>query len=254
MPEEQPTTPGQDPQPIPTIPASPWSSDLEQRFADPAVRAQVDAYVRERVQPHTTKLEQDLAATRDAVSLWEALSSDDTVGDTYLQITRELFPDRADAVAAALQAEQQAAEAQQQQQAPPPAPPALSEDDRQAIEYARRQREEALYEEQFKQVVAEHADANIDRTLFDDSVAVCEGDFTKAFDHYQARLARFSELHPPAPATPGDPAPPVIGSDTGGTSSTTPTTQRYASFKEAIGAMMDQDRAARGAVAPVGSN
>jgi len=68
---------------------APWSADLAERFEDETVRSQVDAYLREKVQPHTTQLEQNLAQLRDAVPeglqrFWADLGEDPDAALTAL--------------------------------------------------------------------------------------------------------------------------------------------------------------------------
>lgn len=46
---------------------APWSADLRALGLDDETYSKVDGYMREKVQPHTTKLEQDVSALREAV-------------------------------------------------------------------------------------------------------------------------------------------------------------------------------------------
>lgn len=57
-------------------PAAPWAKDLEATFEDPAVRAQVDAYLREKQQPYITKLEQEKAELEGKAWVFDGLQED----------------------------------------------------------------------------------------------------------------------------------------------------------------------------------
>lgn len=77
--------------PDPTPGDGPWAKDLANAFTDPGVRGQVDAFLRERVQPRTTQLEQQLAGTKDAQQLYSNFQDDPI--STYLAVSAELFGD-----------------------------------------------------------------------------------------------------------------------------------------------------------------
>src|SRR5436190_4659206 len=68
---------------------APWSSDLQERISDADVRAQVDQYVRDTVQPYVTQLEQGSAEDRFARKLWNDFT--ENPADTYIAVTREMF-------------------------------------------------------------------------------------------------------------------------------------------------------------------
>lgn len=118
---------------------APWSADLAQRFEDPAVRAQVDEYLRSTMQPRMTQLEQKAAAAKDAQDLWDGFANQPY--ETLVGVIDQLFdPGTAQNVYAALSGEQgpeaqQAAqevvkEAAQQEGIAPPQPAAPLEDPR----------------------------------------------------------------------------------------------------------------------------
>ncbi len=63
-------------EPAPTPGPAPWARSLETRFEDPAVRAQVDAYLREEQQPYITGLEERRAAAEGKSWVFDRLSED----------------------------------------------------------------------------------------------------------------------------------------------------------------------------------
>jgi len=77
--------------PEPEAPAAdtPWANDLAEIFADDATRGQVDEFLRSKIQPYITKLEQESAPDRNASRLWDAFHSDPIA--TYEQVTREIY-------------------------------------------------------------------------------------------------------------------------------------------------------------------
>lgn len=101
----------------------PWSEDLALIFQDEATRTQVDQFLRSKVQPYTTKLEQDISQYRgqleseefqQAQRLYNDLQTDPQA--TYQALTRELAPEQADEVIDYLFNNQQTFEAAQPQE------------------------------------------------------------------------------------------------------------------------------------------
>ncbi len=100
---------------------APWQKDIDERFTDPAVRAEVDKYLREKQQPYMTKLEQDAAELRGKAWVFDGLSSDDPTetltaivsqvyGDDFAERIVELLGEGENLEAAAAIAEQEADE------------------------------------------------------------------------------------------------------------------------------------------------
>ncbi len=88
-------------------PAGPWAKDLEASFDDPDVRARVDEFLRQTVQPRVTQLEQTTKPNRDALKLWDAFQENPV--QTYVQVAAELFgEDEAARIARIAQGEQEA--------------------------------------------------------------------------------------------------------------------------------------------------
>jgi hypothetical protein len=77
----------------------PWAEDLNSRFEDEAQRQAVDAFLREKVQPYVTQLEQE---SRPALELYKDLRANPAA--TYVEITEDLFgEDEAKAISAYLE-------------------------------------------------------------------------------------------------------------------------------------------------------
>lgn len=246
----QPAAP-ETPAPAAPAPASgPWAQDLAQTFEDEAVRGQVDQYLRTKVQPHITQLEQQAAANADAQRLWDALSSDPY--DAYVQITNEMFGEEAgQAILGALQGEQ-GPEAQQQaeqyvaQQAQ--TDPRLAA----AAEWVEQQQAQQYYDAELARVQNDHPD--VDPEMFHPFVAAADGNFEEAYSLYTGWLAQYNEKHGTPPTEPETPqAPPVVGSgEAAAGTSALPTEPKKQSLNDAIDDWMSEQRASKEAP-PVGS-
>lgn len=246
----------------PTAGSAPWSSDLA-FIEDPALRGQVDNYLREKWQPRTTQLEQELAQSADARQLWQQFQDQETAADAYVRITHELFGDEAaDNVLAYMQQGQQEEPAVTdlyQQQEPAPTDPRFES----VASWVEEQQAEREYAEEMDRITSSiDARRQTDPTLpeivpdfFHKHVHAAEGDFDRAYDLYAAEERMRAERAAAAGVTVPDPAPNVVGSDTQGATSTTPTQRRYTAgneIAEAIDEFMAEDRARRQQAPPVG--
>lgn len=252
---EQPDT-GQDPQatPDPTPAAAPpapvgdgpWAQDLALLFEDEATRTRVDQFLRTKIQPHTTKLEQDLAAQRDAAELWTQLT--EKPADAYADITQQLLGDAAQPVLDYI------AQLQAQPEQPGEAPPFDPMQDPRIAEIVQdyeTRKAETYYDQEFNRILT----TAVDLTDPDPSVQESKqrlyhmcvnqegGDFDKALELYRATVSPFTQA--PA-ADPAPSAPPVLGSEAGGANpSAAPTETKYASLDDAINDFMAEQRAAK---------
>lgn len=77
-----------EPPPAAVAGAGPWAKDLEEFFTDPTERTRVDQFMREKYQPHVTKLEQDSAPAR---ALYDDLIADPV--QTIADLTGEIYGD-----------------------------------------------------------------------------------------------------------------------------------------------------------------
>lgn len=261
-PQGQPT-PGQDPQepaatvPAPTAPApaapagtGPWANDLAALFPDEAERGRVDGFIRSKVQPYTTTLEQRVAESQDATRLWSNLN--DNPIDTYVAMTTEMFGEDAGQVMlqqlqSVLNSEAPQGQAPtQQQQAAAVTDPRVEA----ALQYIETQQNEQHYENEMKRVTDDPNNAGIDPDLLHPFVAAAGGDFDQAVALYKGYAEKFTatanpDLNLPAPTT-TTPAPPVMGSDAGGAAPVTPPVQpQKQTLDEAINDFMTEQRANR---------
>lgn len=221
------------PAPEPAAPpaTAPWQADLEQYFEDPTARAAADRYLRERVQPHVTRLEQDTAPARQLYS-----DLQESPEEAYLRLTEALWGEEA------VQQVLDALGTEQQQPAAPaaPAPADLAPEVKEAVEHYQAQKRQEAYEAEIKRVkplVGDDFDAN----EFHPFVLAAEGNFDTAVAGYQQWLTAVrSKYGPAAPEQPA--APPALGTHTGGGTPPPPVAPKYDSIDAALEATMDEIR------------
>ncbi len=224
----------------------PWAADLATLFTDDTVRGQVDEFLRAKVQPYTTQLEQQSAQSKDALRLWENLSKDPI--DTYVAITEEMFG--AEAAQSLLATIQQQLAAQEQQAAPgAPAAPAAVADPRMeaALAWVENQQTQSYYEQEIARIQAAHPDVSPD--LLHPFVAAADGNFDQAVELYRSFLQNFNASQG-TPPPPGEVAPQVIASDTSA-QTPPPVEPKGQTLDEAINDFMREDRERRLAAPPV---
>ncbi len=141
--------------PTPVSSQGPWSSDLAQVFADEAVRGQVDSFLREKVQPYTTRLEQQARANEQATNLWNNFETDPI--NTYVQVTHELLGE--ELANEFLEFAQNRLNGQQQEPAPTPTPEVpqnmtLTPEQQAAIEWSQQQQVKEYYGQQLAELKA----------------------------------------------------------------------------------------------------
>lgn len=81
--------------------AAPWTKDITERFTDEAVRAEVDAYLREKQQPYITKLEQERAEALNKTWVHDQLNERP---ESLSEIAEQLYPGLGEQVAALITA------------------------------------------------------------------------------------------------------------------------------------------------------
>lgn len=205
----------------PETPTGPWANDLATHFEDPGQRAAVDAFLRETVQPYSTKLEQQLAELKPAEQLYSDLVANPQ--DTFLAISEELFgEDGAKAISEQLFGSQEEPVVTN----PETTQPAINPEDQAAIDWAKQQAITEQYNAEFERVkgLDDYKDVPAeDWDLFHPFVASAEGDFDAAaagFAQWRSQVeSRYKPAEEPpapdpdAPATLGDvttpPAPPI---------------------------------------------
>lgn len=242
------------PSPAPAAPtpagAGPWATDLAQRFQDESTRGAVDQFIREKVQPYTTQLEQKAAASEDALRLWTAFEQNPL--DAYVAVTTDMFGEDAGAQMLTYlqqQVDKETAEGATAEEAVQ----TVAQDPRvaSAIEWAESQQAEKAYDTELGRIKAAHPE--VDEDAFHTFVAGAEGNFDMAYQLYSQFVEKFG---PPQTVPEPEPAPeaaPVLGSDTAtGQASTTQVQPNGQTIGGAIQDMMNDFRAAREAP-PVGS-
>jgi hypothetical protein len=228
---------------VPAVPVAepaandgPWASDLALLGLDDASLGKVDTFLRAKVQPYTTKLEQDVAATRPAATLYNDLTNPEKSVDAYVAITYEMFGQEAgEKLLATLQG--QTAEQQQATVAAAVAPaegtPQYAQLDPETQAFLNEQRQESAeraYEKDLGATIAANPDINPDHLHI--WVAQADGDFNKAVELYRQYVADF--IAAPAGET-GATAPPVLGSDTGGAAaSNMPVAPKHQTMEQAV--------------------
>lgn len=237
------------PQPAPAG-DGPWAQDLAALFPDEQVRSQVDLFLRGKVQPHVTQLEQQSAPARE---LWQDLQSEDQAEalGTYIAVAEQLYgEDVAKAVAESLQAQFAA-----QQPAVPAEPqqPQLTPEQQQAIDWAQAQQAEQIWKDELARVSAldpnlAALDVATKDQLFAPFVASAGGDFDQALTAYQAWHQTAYPAQPAAPA----PTPPVTLTAEGAPAAIPPTEPVKQTLDSALDSTLAEMRAARGAPATVG--
>jgi len=203
---------------------------------------QVDQFLREKVQPYTTQLEQKSAQATDATRLWNDLNAQPV--DTYVAITEELFGPE---VAQQLLAQVQTQLEQNQQPAPPgEAPQTPTPDPRleAVLQYVENQQSNQYYDSQLQTITADPQYTDVDTALLHPFVAAADGDFARGIEMYREAALGFHAKYAPATAPPPTPeAPNVIASDTA-TGSTPPVVPQKESLGEAIEAVAREWRTA----------
>ena len=274
MPEEQGST-SQDPvqqtpaaeaaaQPEPTpqyTSSGPWADDIRSSFTDPEVQAQVDAFLRAKIQPHVTQVEQQAAEARQ---LYDAFQADPYAA--YAAVGEQLYGEQYQPPQAAAPTPQQPQYFQDQygnvvqpigydaqgnpvfgaaqppaQQPPaqqPPAQQATPETDPR-LQAVLEDYDERLYDQAKQQFLSDPANADIHPALFDQFVANAEtwDEAAAAYRAYAAAWAAAQDAPPP------DTAPPQLGDQGQGSPSTQPVEQRK-SLNETIDEIFNEQAAA----------
>lgn len=219
--------------------SGPWMSDLQALGLDANSISAVDGFLREKVQPRVTQLEQRIAEADAATRLYSDLNNDPV--DTYLAITEELYGSEvAQQVLDMLQA------GQEPEPQPAQTPNALDPRVEKVVTHFEREMARNEYESAKQRVLA--ANPDVDGDLLDPFVAAAEGDFDAAVQGYKSYYAKVVEKVGGQLAQPADETatpPPALGSDTA--ARTAPPVQKsYANFDEAL----DDFFSERGAAPP----
>lgn len=211
----------------------PWAQDVQGAFEDPAVQAQVDAFLREKVQPHVTRLEQETAGLASAKALYEDLTSNP--GETFLAISQELFGDEAvDKIINALEAgdvtvtEDVDGALDLTTNSPDP-------EVQEAVQYYQQEKQRKMYDAALADFKEKHPDLEVD--LFHPFVAGAHGDLEAAYAGYQKFVSDWKEKFGTAPElTPDEvPDPPTtLGGSSAPAVTAPPTEPKAQSLHDAI--------------------
>lgn len=228
--------------------SGPWADKLESRFDDPAIRAQVDEFLKADVQPYVTQLEQSRSDVPEEAGL---LYNDllENPAETYLAITHELYgPEAAQAVQRALDQgatpEQAAAVGQQvaeEGEVDDEGDPVL---ERMREDYIERQQAEA-YTEALNAVKDQLPEGEeLIEDLFHPFVVSTNGDFDAALEGYRSFVKEAKEKFGLSPDQIPDSIepPPTLGSDSQ-TTTAPPTQKKYESIDEALDDTLAEIRA-----------
>lgn len=196
------------PTPEPTLGGAPWSKDIEDMGLG-AKGAVVDGYLRETIQPHITKLEQELAEYRgmfentDAAGVAAAIAYGLTNPETYRE-TLEHLKNELEWSDVEIAAAQQVAE----EAVGTPDEPQYAKLDPEIEEFLKNQmqaQQDAEAEqilEDFYAMKAEEYGQGFDRDLYEDIFIsrTNQGDDLDAIDaRYKSRIEQMTPPPPPAP-------------------------------------------------------
>ena len=232
------------------VPAAdtPWANDLAEIFADDSTRSQVDEFLRSKIQPYITKLEQESAPDRNAARLWDAFHSDPIA--TYEQVTREIYgEEEADRIMSAVRNqvdEEDLSDVDIDDELSDVSdedtinmdklPPEVREFVEEGLREKERQQYDALLSDVEKEMAAMDPPVPFKSTQFEPYLIAYDGDLDAAKAAYvewvnEARQTFGLNLPKPGELQP----PPTIGSDTQSAGGGAPPQQEtYASFDDAI--------------------
>lgn len=229
---------------------APWSKDLADLGLDPETLSKVDQYMRDKVQPHTTQLEQKASAYDKMFSKFTTNDGKALDANTAASMASELLDalatDPEGAVRDIMQLMQldpsKFAQVQQEMQeqaddSPEEVPPELTwvQQQMQAQEHAEQDR---LWQEHLEQLANEH-DGNFSQKLYTLAMATVgpDGDaamqwYKDAYDEIASIVGKQNMPKETAPATLGEGNP------------TPPETPQYGSIKDAVKSFVSDSRVA----------
>lgn len=238
-----------EPVPAETAPApspGPWDADLQAAFEDEGTRAAVDAFLREKVQPRVTQLEQATAANRNAERLWNDFSENPIA--TYVAITNEILGEElGQEVVKILESQSEDPQGEVEEAiGTSDLPPEVQE----LVDEHKRNRAREAYDQRLAQAQADHPDVNIKPELIAPFVAAADGDFDAAVASYKSWLEDSrKELVGHVDEPPAEIAPPTISGDThAAPGAAPPQEEHYESLDDALDAFFAEQKTAPPAV------
>lgn len=231
-------TPEQTPEPASSD--GPWAADLASKFDDPAVRAQVDGFLRETIQPYVTQLEQQTQPNRDALRLWSDFGEDPN--GTFTAVARELYgEEQASDILNVLtgtsdDTEDDVNETLDDANDPIITADELPDDVREAVEYIQQERREREFSSALNELKEDNPDVEIIDDLFYPFITAADGDLDEAVASYKEWNAQAQErlgIQVPDPdEIEKDTPPPTVTPDR--TPSSPPVESEPASLDDAI--------------------
>lgn len=253
--EQQEAAPAAEATPSP----GPWDKDLQEAFTDEGIRTQVDGFLRDKVQPHVTRLEQS-KGNQEAERLYQDFADNPT--DTYLAVSAELFGEEfAEGLVKALLEEEEPSTTPTTPVTPPVKPPEeptaeeeqefdiekLPPEIQEMIAERRDTQAEQEYNAELARVKADHStDVPIKDDWFHPFVVTAEGDMELAYQGYKKWVAEagidVTKLAPPAAAVdPNTQPPPTIGSDSAAPAVPPVAKDYHGNLDEALDDFFEQD-------------
>ncbi len=230
--------------------AGPWSSDLETYFEDEAVRQQADAFLREKIQPHVTRLEQDVSGLADARSLYEDLQ--ENPDETLLSVAAAIYGDEAaEAIAQALNGQE--FEDEESDESTDPVEQALPPEVAEVVQEFQATKQREAYEAELTRASQAYGEGFVPED-FAPFVVAADGDIDTALEGYKQFMGRIQQRYQPVEPAVEDPqAPAALGTQATGSVSTPPINKRYDSLDDALDDTLDEMRQAREAPSTVGT-
>lgn len=237
-PEPAPAAEQAPPAPAP----GPWADDLASAFADEIVRAQVDGFLREKVQPRVTELEQATAGNRRANDLYQDFS--DKPVETFVTVASELFDeDVTGAIVKVLRGEAPAEDDLDLSELDDDDVAQLPAEEQEAIAWARDKQREEAYASELERVGKANPDVEIDEELFHPFVVAAGGDFDTAIGGYAKFVEQAkSKYGVNVPDPEAVPAPPNVIDASRQSPSTPPVQEEYGTIDDAIDAFFEEQK------------
>lgn len=221
---------------------APWAKDLEERFADETVRAQVDDYLRTKQAPYITGLENERKELRDTVEekawVYDELNGEDPAA-TLERIAEALYPGTGERIAELIKAGATPDDAVEQAEGEAGAlPPEVAE----TVEWAKQRRadEATAAEQKIKADAMASATEKLNEwmtPLLAAETDIIQADllaYVAASGDMDAAYAAYRDNHP----KPGGDTPPATLPGGAGYQGDAP--RKYRSVHEAAGAIFDE--------------
>lgn len=232
---------------------SPWANDLQQLFEDEGVRGNVDAFLREKVQPYITKIEQESAADRRAKNLWDQFTEDPY--DTFERVAEEIYgEDAREKIRRALSDNNESDEYEPEAAEDSDDDPVFDLNDlprevRELVQRTQEQESQQLFEQEMDQVREYMTEENIpfDEEVFYPFVSANDGDIEDAVEAYQKWVGKagstFGLKFDAEPDQVESPAPPPAINSGSRQTAPPPQAEKYSDLGSAVDAWLQEENA-----------